>query len=1319
MKYNRKQKRLSVDEKVNVFENPKKILYQRIQTTSEDFHFGIYNDSFNIEDEDVIEELGRNEIPEKYKSFRNPKIIFAFSLNQESLLKKTSNKDLFCYLPLKDTNYGFPFYINSDFIPDLDRTKPISNLKYNQSIMFKAGVFFVDLLEAFTKHNNGWKYAPMLIPENHDSEEILVQDFWRGMDSVIIERSIFNSNLEHQCRLNEILIDKEGFAARVLCNDFDKFYPEHRILNSAYTQTKTIESLIKRYEAGIVLNKSKIKSFLEDESFRSWLKIPENNFSLLKFLHESDDDVFKIILDKQDMILTKSNELLNRSKVYEQCVPDEISFITNNIIHPVVSQLLVANNIDIELKPFDPSLFFREHIQGNWDSVNKTLHTEERILNFWGFIYDYWDIIKSINGLRNSLKQLNILCKSGLEEGILIQQISITYLSKEYNPNDEIESVVEKLNQEHAKFVSPKFIFLNRSNIETWKKIFEEASSITDLQKVINDLLPKIKEIDTTKHFEIAKQIFRSWKKNDGFTQYEKRIIRENIKILTVRNQFNSTSNSIISDHFNNNDLISGLIPEISIDNLISPEYDPQQKDIANWKRFFRDVLGCEELTDRQDVLNLKLQILTEDQTNPNFRNLHLQILGSLSSLFKERSANNLRFDRKLLSDLQLKTSKNEWVIADNLYFTSAYKPEIELESIDNQAGSYSFISTEYKPESIDKHFLKHIGVKSGFTLSKVDSVNIDEFKSDKSYFDVFFAPEAFQVKYNYLLTRYTKEQIHAVTYIKDHLTISCIELSENKNYNQKFWQFLQKEENLKHLTQKTSIWNYNSIYYEGDNHIIWYLKNHNATPNQNNELKRTSELYSANLSKYIDDKSLLPLYDLSAKIKKDNRELTIEEVIGINQQLTPELFLNVLSKERISLDLNELKALNFIDVFLNYIPQNEETINVSLMNQKGEWVKASQLCVCSDEELQIDLSKLLHPDLIPLKDVFGIPEIALDAMIFKVTPEPNQPTTHVINFFSNMGKYIAFKIGQEDYSQIEQKMLQSISNIEFFEVEKISKITDISGYEDIMLDFQFYNDTENKKVFYNGFWTQNKELLDFLFSLINEGILPKRWFDNVIQRWSEKDVVNKLVDEFGELTEDINPSDDKKQRQESNSHFFNEVLDYIETMREVEDIYDESKIEDLKSIAQNFKDHPEERRKSLNLLAKLKLCKKKGIEYDESWSFNQVLNRSEKYFIHSARGAFAYIHPNELIRMRDDGFKMAIDFGTKEIRVFDSHFEIMQMHQNYLMLYQGSPDVERIMELCEENSSAEKFHFLLVDKEKQTDEALLIMNLIGRESYD
>ena len=267
----------------------------------------------------------------------------------------------------------------------------------------------------------------------------------------------------------------------------------------------------------------------------------------------------------------------------------------------------------------------------------------------------------------------------------------------------------------------------------------------------------------------------------------------------------------------------------------------------------------------------------------------------------------------------------------------------------------------------------------------------------------------------------------------------------------------------------------------------------------------------------------------------------------------------------------------------------------------------------------------------------------------------------------------------------------------------KILKLNEIQDYI-----FCHYNDSDYAVNGKNIYINKNEEKTKILQKVALDG-------NNDFTSEDSKDIeLLEVKAELDRYKKQVQPKEDN-----TNSTFLDEVNDFIESMRDIEDIYDEEKVEELKTILAAFKDQPDGKRKAFNLLAKLKLCKHIGLSYDDGWDFNKVENRNEKYFIHSARGSFAYIHPNEILHMRDEGFKMAIDFGTHDIRIYNSPVDIIELYQNYLMLYQGKPDEADILGICEDNQYKAKFHFLIVDRERQTNDALAILKILNTDSYE
>jgi hypothetical protein len=108
-----------------------------------------------------------------------------------------------------------------------------------------------------------------------------------------------------------------------------------------------------------------------------------------------------------------------------------------------------------------------------------------------------------------------------------------------------------------------------------------------------------------------------------------------------------------------------------------------------------------------------------------------------------------------------------------------------------------------------------------------------------------------------------------------------------------------------------------------------------------------------------------------------------------------------------------------------------------------------------------------------------------------------------------------------------------------------------------------------------------------------------------------------------------------------------------------------------------------------------------------------------EKYIVHSARGNFAYIAPVELLKMRDEGYFMALDFGNKmPIKVYTQAEEIFSLNTNHLLLYQSDKTTEELFAFCENNQSANK-RLLIIDKDHASNKSKELLKLmIPDEEY-
>jgi hypothetical protein len=201
----------------------------------------------------------------------------------------------------------------------------------------------------------------------------------------------------------------------------------------------------------------------------------------------------------------------------------------------------------------------------------------------------------------------------------------------------------------------------------------------------------------------------------------------------------------------------------------------------------------------------------------------------------------------------------------------------------------------------------------------------------------------------------------------------------------------------------------------------------------------------------------------------------------------------------------------------------------------------------------------------------------------------------------------------------------------------------------------------------------------------------------------------NQLVNEENTIYES-NIEEIKKE-----DSFLKEVEDFI--ANELEGTEWSQHIIELKELLQLDTALGEQKKKVYNLLAKLKLAKNRKIQFESvdenDRQFNYLKGNGEKYIVHSARGSFAYISPIELLKMRDEGYKMALDFGNKSaIKIYGQAEEILCLNTNHLLLYQKDKTIEELFAFCESNQSANK-RLLIIDKDHASNKSKELLKLM------
>lgn len=186
----------------------------------------------------------------------------------------------------------------------------------------------------------------------------------------------------------------------------------------------------------------------------------------------------------------------------------------------------------------------------------------------------------------------------------------------------------------------------------------------------------------------------------------------------------------------------------------------------------------------------------------------------------------------------------------------------------------------------------------------------------------------------------------------------------------------------------------------------------------------------------------------------------------------------------------------------------------------------------------------------------------------------------------------------------------------------------------------------------------------------------------------------------------------DQTKEGNTNPTFLEDVNNFIS---ELEGTEWSSFVPELKNILELSVSNPKEKQKLFNLIAKIKLTKITGVKFEESdVEYNVVKIKNENYFVHSARGAFAYIHPNEILKMKSDKYKLALDFGRK-FEIYETAEKILQLNSNHILTYQGDKQMNELFTFCEANREANK-HLLIIDKNNSGEKSRALLKLLNIE---
>lgn len=1070
-----------------------------------------YTIGVNNEIKNWLNEQIRNnnqEVPIKYQDIDKFKISYAYRVDNDKVIP-LADSTLFNYLPLS-ISLGFPFLVNSDFIPDGDREELYLNV-WNEYLMIEIGrnlpVFISDIVgqkvDCFHLLPESAKYNFLNSKWNQ-----LYEWFLQGyVDSLKGEKPIafIPTKSGHLKTLSNILIDETGLT-ELLGEEFPHLtgLSEQLIDSKVGDGIEKIKNIINQNYVGVIYDADRLKDDIKTK-LQDWLKKPTNNFKFIEHLNSNDS--LKSLLNSEEIILSSDGELCKASNLFAE-VPADISFLLPKEVNNELKDLINKTEIKLDFKKFEPVQFLSDCIVGKEEVFSVDFANETNLLHFWQFVFNNWEELEGDKAIVNCLKSIEIICKPNTSDLLTKCVISKSYLSAEFNLSNEVESTVRCIIQD-AHFISDKYIAKSGDEIK-WRKIFNKLGVIGDLQKTIDELLPKLSCINEQQHFIITKQLFKYWRDNKEkgtkLIKSQLPIIKNNLKLKCTDDIFRITSESIISDHYQTKKIIDSIFVEVSLPNQISTEYDNTQ--ISEWNTFFKEI-GCIPLEEKQKVFDAKLLYVVKYQDELQER--HIEFMKGLNALYNDRNTNGLDFDfEKIISKIKLKTSNENWQLAESIHLSSVFcnTSDLDLE-IDEQIEGIDFLSSIYKKDVFNRDFFKKLGVKSGFEFKVFETVAFDKFPNKELALSLMHSKE-FEKRRTFLLTKFKQADINRYSRVTNYVEFYCLDLAVTQNYNSKFTDFIKKNKQPV-LFQKSSLQNNGTNYGSTDNNFVSFIKNHETVPNRNNELKKPIDLISLNYEDYVSDNSLLPKDDFRKINQIEGANL--EELVGIRQLLNESHCIEILSRTENRITPEKIVELDIVKILKGCSLTNDVKSKLFFLNKALHWKPINELFFSND--LIIKPEQHIHEYFLDIAKDFGIIELSEDNLHIKTIPGYPSVKDDIQNFYQDKAKFIAFKIDQINWTDIESNIIEDLSSFKFYEVELVSKVfpKDNPTYEH---NLDFYCDEVKKEVFYKGFWKNNKSVIEFLYNQIQNKKIETVWFDNIINRWDDKKIGDTLLDTYG-----------------------------------------------------------------------------------------------------------------------------------------------------------------------------------------------------------
>ncbi len=692
------------------------------------------------------------------------------------------------------------------------------------------------------------------------------------------------------------------------------------------------------------------------------------------------------------------------------------------------------------------------------------------------FIFKYYNKLSLEH--RQKLRNLELIYKQ--EESYYLASAESCYLSAFYKPQHPTEDIASLIGSQHFKFVISNYCE-NPADISAWKEFFISIGvyDSNGLEIVHNKIIPMIANnaINDNNTINITRFIFGVCKKFNLSSEDSQAL--KNLPLLT-NNGLQIASKCNLSDFYTNDETEDVTLVDISLPNIVTQNYYRPGDSLADWRRFFTNVL---EVADSEGVelIQKKIQQLVDDPdllTTHNAVAVCKQIFKFYDYLTKD--------DLNKLHKLNLLLVNGKLAAASKCYLSNHYNPQLNLESFYGNTNFDFFVNSIYcvgntaEKENWKKFFID-IGVeeKVRFTI----------------YTEATLSSEVGRLK---IYFRYIGLNLSQEGYkFQNIIFFPHREYLSNYDFAKRFWEYINFHWNDLKLGQKSIVLINNTP--EKVDSVFKFSINYDASiPCKDGKSHSSSEgIYSSRLNKIVSDTFLVASCNLQDEI---------EQFIGLKQQLNLQDCLKLLddiaksyhdntSKEEIRLNLIYEQLLKCIRKGLN-----DEDRKIIF-----DWIKTGKLLACNEQfdtayqlyylDVAMQLPPKRNPHLVkfPGCDInsFEFEEILATLGIRKISWDDMQldlPKDAVDDSLPNLIKVRAIFIGiflnGSRYPELEDKIKLRVENLQFYNPNKIVITCEELHYKESIPNY--YNE-ESKSIYYVRKWNsiKNINLGDYLIDAL------------------------------------------------------------------------------------------------------------------------------------------------------------------------------------------------------------------------------------------